>query len=101
MAGTAAFGGPHTLVLDEATSILDPRSARAPGALAGQGAGGQDGDQRLPSPGQTAAADLVVMLNGERVGSHHQLLGEGGRYADLWRADGGEMDDTSAGGGQP
>ena len=30
---------PHTLVLDEATSLIDPRAARAPGALAGGGAG--------------------------------------------------------------
>jgi ABC-type multidrug transport system fused ATPase/permease subunit len=90
---------PHTLVLDEATALLDPvaarhleRSLRA--VLAGRTVIAVA--HRL----QTARdADLVAVVDGGRVvesGTHDDLLAAGGAYAQLWsswRQDGPGGDD--------
>lgn len=84
---------PHTLVLDEATAQLDPRSARsAEQALAALLAGRTiiAVAHRL----QTARdADRVAVMSGGRIvetGSHEELLRRDGPYAALWRSWQGE-----------
>lgn len=80
---------PHTLVLDEATAQLDPRSARrAEQALAALMTGRTiiAVAHRL----QTARdADRVALMSGGRIieiGSHEELLRHDGPYAALWRS---------------
>jgi ABC-type multidrug transport system fused ATPase/permease subunit len=84
---------PHTLVLDEATSLLDSRAARR-----------LERSISLLLRGRTviaishrlhAAHDAmeVVVVEGGRItehGSHTQLLASGGPYAALWRSWQGE-----------
>jgi ABC-type multidrug transport system fused ATPase/permease subunit len=84
---------PHTLVLDEATAQLDPRSARrAEQALAALLTGRTiiAVAHRL----QTARdADRVAIMSGGRIieiGSHEELLRHDGPYAALWRSWQGE-----------
>jgi ABC-type multidrug transport system fused ATPase/permease subunit len=78
---------PHTLVLDEATALLDPRAAR-------------DLEQSLAAvlQGRTVIAiahrlfsahdaDRVAVVEGGRItelGSHDELVAAGGSYAALW-----------------
>lgn len=78
---------PHTLILDEATSLLDPRSARrlersmaavlngrTVVAIAHRLHTGHDADR------------VIVMADGQikETGAHHELVAAGGAYADLW-----------------
>jgi ABC-type multidrug transport system fused ATPase/permease subunit len=80
---------PHTLVLDEATSLLDPRSARhLERSLAAVVA-----DRTVVAIAHrlhTAHdADRVAVVEDGRVaelGSHDELLDRGGSYAALWQA---------------
>jgi len=78
---------PHTLVLDEATSLLDPRAARhlersLASVLAGRTV------VAIAHRLHTAHdADRVVVVDGGRldeVGTHHELVERGGSYAALW-----------------
>jgi ABC-type multidrug transport system fused ATPase/permease subunit len=78
---------PHTLVLDEATAMLDPRAAR-------------DLERSLAAvvSGRTVVAiahrlfaahdaDRVAVMAGGRIvelGSHDELVAAGGAYAELW-----------------
>jgi ABC-type multidrug transport system fused ATPase/permease subunit len=80
---------PHTLVLDEATSLIDPRAAR-------------DLERSLASvlDGRTVVAiahrlfsahdaDRVAVVEDGRIvelGSHHELVEADGAYAALWRS---------------
>jgi ABC-type multidrug transport system fused ATPase/permease subunit len=80
---------PHTLVLDEATALLDPRAAR-------------DLEQSLAAVlrGRTVVAiahrlfsahdaDRVAVVEGGRItelGSHDELVAAGGSYAALWNS---------------
>jgi ABC-type multidrug transport system fused ATPase/permease subunit len=81
---------PHTLVLDEATSLIDPRTART-----------VEGSMSALLEGRTVLAiahrlhtahdadRIAVVLDGRIVelGSHDELVDrEGGEYAALWRA---------------
>jgi ABC-type multidrug transport system fused ATPase/permease subunit len=81
---------PHTLVLDEATSLIDPRTARS-----------LEGSMNALLEGRTVIAiahrlhtahdaeRIAVVIDGRIVelGSHHELVDrEGGEYAALWRA---------------
>jgi ABC-type multidrug transport system fused ATPase/permease subunit len=93
------LAGPHTLVLDEATSLLDPRAAR-------------DLERSLAAVlhGRTVVAiahrlfsahdaDRVAVVEDGRVtelGSHDELVAANGPYASLWRSWHGERtpDDT-------
>ncbi|HEX5860627.1 MAG TPA: ABC transporter ATP-binding protein [Nocardioides sp.] len=81
---------PHTLVLDEATSLIDPRTARS-----------LEGSMSALLEGRTVVAiahrlhtahdadRIAVVIDGRIVelGSHHELVDvDDGEYATLWRA---------------
>jgi ABC-type multidrug transport system fused ATPase/permease subunit len=80
---------PHTVVLDEATAMLDPTAARSvehamSAALAGRTVLAIA--HRLPTAHD--ADRIAVMLDGRiiELGSHDELLAAGGEYAHLWAA---------------
>ncbi|MGV9376045.1 ABC transporter ATP-binding protein [Nonomuraea sp. NPDC003707] len=84
---------PHTLILDEATALLDPRTARhTERALAAV----LDGRTVIAIAHrlQTAHdADRVAVMQEGRLtelGTHHDLVAAGGTYAELWRSWHGE-----------
>ncbi len=80
---------PHTLVLDEATSLIDPRTART-----------LEGSMNNLLEGRTVVAiahrlhtahdadRIAVVIDGRiaELGSHHELVDLNGEYAALWRA---------------
>jgi ABC-type multidrug transport system fused ATPase/permease subunit len=80
---------PHTLVLDEATSLIDPHTARhMEGSMAALLA-----DRSVVAIAHrlhTAhdADRIAVVINGRiaELGSHHELVAANGEYARLWRA---------------
>jgi ABC-type multidrug transport system fused ATPase/permease subunit len=80
---------PHTLVLDEATSLLDPRAARH---LERSLAAVLDGRTVIAIAHrlQTAHdADRVAVMDDGRIielGTHDELVAAGGPYAALWRS---------------
>lgn len=78
---------PHTVVLDEATALLDPRSARATERALGATLSGRT-VVAIAHRLQTAqdADQIIVMDSGHitEAGTHQQLLHQAGPYAQLW-----------------
>jgi ABC-type multidrug transport system fused ATPase/permease subunit len=80
---------PHTLVLDEATSLLDPRAARD---LERSLAAVQHGRTVVAIAHRLFSAhdaDRVAVVENGRIaelGSHDELVAAGGSYAALWRS---------------
>ena len=78
---------PHTLVLDEATSLIDPRTARH---LEGSMAALLEGRTVVAIAHRLHTAHdadrIAVVIDGRIVelGSHAELLDAGGEYARLW-----------------
>ncbi|GAA1735609.1 ABC transporter ATP-binding protein [Luedemannella helvata] len=80
---------PHTLVLDEATSLIDPRAARH---LERSLAGVLSGRTVIAIAHRLFSAhdaDRVAVVEDGRIselGPHHELVEAGGAYASLWRS---------------
>jgi ABC-type multidrug transport system fused ATPase/permease subunit len=80
---------PHTLILDEATSLLDPRSARR---LERSMAAVLDGRTVVSIAHRLHVghdADRVIVLEDGEIresGPHRELITAGGAYAALWRS---------------
>lgn len=80
---------PHTLVLDEATSLLDPRSARR---LERSLSAVLDGRTVVAIAHRLHTAHdadrVVVMEDGQisEMGPHHELVEAGGAYSALWES---------------
>ncbi|HET6152131.1 MAG TPA: ABC transporter ATP-binding protein [Marmoricola sp.] len=78
---------PHTLVLDEATSLIDPRAARH---LERSLAAVLEGRTVIAIAHRLFSAhdaDRVAVVEDGRItelGSHDELVARGGSYADLW-----------------
>lgn len=89
---------PHTLVLDEATSLIDPRAARhlersLAAVLAGRTVIAIA--HRLFSAHD---ADRVAVVEDGRItelGAHDELVAAGGAYASLWRSWHGERNSST------
>lgn len=83
------LANPHTLVLDEATGLLDPTAARhAERALAATVKGRTviAVAHRLHT---ARDADRVAVMDAGRItelGAHHELTTANGAYAALWQA---------------
>lgn len=80
---------PHTLVLDEATSLIDPHTARH---LEGSMASLLHGRTVVAIAHRLHTAHdadrIAVVIDGKiaELGSHDELLAANGEYASLWRA---------------
>ena len=80
---------PHTLVLDEATSLLDPRAARHLERSLSAVLTGRTVVAIAHRLHTAHDADRVAVVDGGRIteiGSHDELVAAGGGYADLWRS---------------
>ncbi|MER5740244.1 MULTISPECIES: ABC transporter ATP-binding protein [unclassified Streptomyces] len=80
---------PHTLVLDEATSLLDPRAARHLERSLGRVLDGRTVVAIAHRLHTAHDADLIAVVENGRVselGSHHDLVAADGAYAALWRS---------------
>jgi ABC-type multidrug transport system fused ATPase/permease subunit len=80
---------PHTLVLDEATSLLDPRAARHLERSLGAVLTGRTVVAIAHRLHTAHDADRVAVVEDGRVrelGSHAELIAAEGSYAALWRS---------------
>jgi len=80
---------PHTLVLDEATSLIDPRSARHLERSLGAVLHGRTVVAIAHRLHTAHDADRVAVVEDgvvSELGSHHELVEAGGAYAALWQS---------------
>ncbi|QIK82799.1 ABC transporter ATP-binding protein [Sanguibacter sp. HDW7] len=80
---------PHTLILDEATSLLDPRAARELETSLGAVLTGRTVVAIAHRLHTAHDADRVAVVDGGRIseiGPHAELVAAGGDYADLWHS---------------
>ncbi|AXK31958.1 ABC transporter ATP-binding protein [Streptomyces armeniacus] len=80
---------PHTLVLDEATSLLDPRAARHLERSLAQVLEGRTVVAIAHRLHTAHDADVIAVVEEGRItelGSHDALVGSDGAYAALWRS---------------
>lgn len=80
---------PHTLVLDEATSLLDPRAARNLERSLGRVLDGRTVVAIAHRLHTAHDADVIAVVEDGRIrelGSHDDLVSADGAYAALWRS---------------
>ncbi|MFJ4923029.1 ABC transporter ATP-binding protein [Streptomyces sp. NPDC088725] len=80
---------PHTLVLDEATSLLDPRAARHLERSLARVLDGRTVVAIAHRLHTAHDADVIAVVERGRItelGSHHDLVTADGAYAALWRS---------------
>ncbi len=80
---------PHTLVLDEATSLLDPRAARHLERSLSAVLSGRTVVAIAHRLHTAHDADRVAVVDGGRIveiGPHDELVAAGGDYAELWHS---------------
>jgi ABC-type multidrug transport system fused ATPase/permease subunit len=91
---------PHTLVLDEATSLLDPRASRQLERSLGRLLEGRTVVSIAHRLYSAHDADRVAVVDSGRIvehGTHAELLAAGGTYASLWHSWQGVPDDAPGG----
>lgn len=84
-----ALADPHTLILDEATSLLDPRAARRLERSLAAVLVGRTVIAIAHRLHTAHDADRIAVMEDGRIvelGAHDELVGSGGAYADLWTA---------------
>ncbi|MDO5035215.1 MAG: ABC transporter ATP-binding protein [Actinomycetaceae bacterium] len=80
---------PHTLILDEATSLMDPTAARELELSLGRALQGRTVVAIAHRLYTAHDADRVAVMAGGRIvelGTHDELVALGGEYASLWNA---------------
>ena len=93
---------PHTLVLDEATAMLDPTTARNTERALSAVLDGRTVVAIAHRLHTAHDADRVAVMQGGRVteiGTHHDLATSDGAYADLWHSWHGELPASGENGG--